>query len=98
MERKESWEYPAEVGEVAIVNQPDGQQLLSVADGSLQWNTVATESYVAANSAPEPHQTLEALQMLVNSGVAQETLEPMIRSIIDSVINERQAEQPMFEL
>jgi len=97
MERKASWEMPTEVGEVAIVNHPDGQ-LLSVADSSLQWSRVATESYVAANSAPEPHQALEALQMLVSSGVAQETLEPMIRSIIDSVINERQAEQPMFEL
>jgi hypothetical protein len=40
----------------------------------------------------------DLLRTLIDSGVATTELEPLIRGIIARVIEEKQQEQPMFEL
>ncbi len=87
----DQWEPATTVGEFAVQTDQYPQKLV-VSDGG-QWNEVVT-----ASSSIGSHQVQGALQELISIGSARADLEPMIRDIINDVIQERKDEQPMFEL
>ena len=76
-------------GDIAI--NTDSQQLV-ISDGT-QWNQIIT-----SNSNLEPFQVKSAIKDLLEMDLLRSDLEPMIRDIINDVIQERKDEQPMFEL
>ena len=85
------WEPATTVGDLAVQTDQYPQKLV-ISDGA-HWNEIVT-----SNSSLHPHQVREAIQTLLSNGETRADLEPMIRDIINDVIQERKDEQPMFEL
>jgi len=89
MQEVTTWDQATTSGDMAI--NTDSQQLV-ISDGT-QWNQVIT-----SGSNLEPFQVQSAILQLLETGLLRADLEPMIRDIINDVIQERKDEQPMFEL
>jgi hypothetical protein len=90
-----AWDIPTktdDIGDLAIQTDQTTQtnQLVVNTNGS-EWSPIVT-------TPPRMSYATDVLQLLVSSGEAKTKLEPLIRDIIAQVIEEKQKEQPMFEL